>query len=157
MPVYVLHGFRWSRRSIRHHIILNNIDDGAPEYIVAPKTSAALLESLRGLYPKLLEALPTLRFVEQYDPADMSTLSQPYAFVADKVEVCQLSLDLSEVMGRGVATEGWEALLELRDQIAPGEKVSWWVVYNGDEKREFNDEIGNEVSRSGSLPLVRAC
>jgi len=71
-------------------------------------------------------------------------LSQPYAFVADKVEVCQLSLDLSEVMGRGVATEGWEALLELRDQIAPGEKVSWWVVYNGDEKREFNDEIGNE-------------
>ncbi|MCJ1244891.1 hypothetical protein MMC30_002092 [Trapelia coarctata] len=138
MPIYVLHGFRWPRRGIRHHIILNNIDDAAPEYIVAPKTSTSLLQSLRGFYPHVMKALPNLRFVEQYDPADVSSraLSQPFAFVADKVEICQLSLDIGEIIGQGVPAEGWGALLELRDQLAPGEKVGWWVVYNGDEQRE---------------------
>ena len=137
MPVYVLHGFRWPRSAIRIHIILNNIDDAAAEYIVSPGTSSSLLQSLRGLYPDLLKSLPNLRFIEQYDPADISdsALSQPYAFVADKVEVCRLSVDITEVMGQGVATDGWGALLELRDQLAPGEKVGWWVVANGDEQR----------------------
>lgn len=168
MPIYVLHGFRWPRRGIRHHIILNNIDDAAPEYIVAPKTSASLLHSLRGFYPSVMKSLPNLRFVEQYDPADVSSraLSQPYAFVADKVEVCQLSLDIGEIIGQGVPAEGWGALLELRDQLAPGEKVGWWVVYNGDEQREaplakslsydeVYEENGDQVSlsRSGSYIL----
>ena len=161
MPIYVLHGFRWPRRGIRHHIILNNIDDAAPEYIVSPKTSASLLQSLRGFYPHAMKALPNLRFVEQYDPADVSSraLSQPYAFVADKVEICQLSLDIGEIIGQGVPAEGWGALLELRDQLAPGEKVGWWVVYNGDEQREApvinsctsdeaHAENGDEVSGS---------
>ena len=137
MPVYIVHGFRWPRRSIRHHIILNNIDDAAPEYIVAPQTSASLLESFRDFYPKLMNNLPSLRFVEQYDPTDVSSraLSQPYAFVVDKCETCHLSLDLGDVIGQGVGAETWGALVELRDQLAPGEKVGWWVVYNGDEKR----------------------
>lgn len=38
-------------------------------------------------------------------------------------------------MGRGVNPDGWEALVELRDQLAKGEKVGWYVVYNGDEER----------------------
>ncbi|MCJ1398222.1 hypothetical protein MMC11_001419 [Xylographa trunciseda] len=153
MPAYVVHGFRWPRSAIRIHIILNNIDDAAAEYIVSPGTSASLLQSLRDLYPNLMKALPNLRFVEQYDPADVSAsaLSQPFAFVADKVENCRLSVDIGEVMGQGVATDGWAALVELRDQLAPGEKVGWWVVCNGDERRpkppggsEHSDERDNE-------------
>lgn len=34
MPVYVVHGFRWPRGKIRIHVILNNIDDAAPEWLV---------------------------------------------------------------------------------------------------------------------------
>lgn len=107
-----------------------------------------------------MKGLPNLRFVEQYDPADVSSraLSQPYAFVADKVEICQLSLDIGEIIGQGVAAEGWGALLELRDQLAPGEKVGWWVVYNGDEQREApvtrclsNDEAYEENGEEVSL------
>jgi hypothetical protein len=51
---------------------------------------------------------PTLQFVEQYDEKDTSpnATSQPYAFVADKVERCGLSADVGEVMGRGVGAEG---------------------------------------------------
>ncbi|KAA6415131.1 MAG: hypothetical protein FRX48_01883 [Lasallia pustulata] len=137
MPVYLLHGFRWPRAAIRIHIILNNIDDAAAEWISSPTTSSALLESLRTLHPDLMAALPNLRFIEQYDPADTSpaATSQPYAFVADKIERCELSVDVSEVMGEGVNPDEWGALVELRDQLAKGEKVGWYVVYNGDEER----------------------
>lgn len=137
MPVYLLHGFRWPRTAIRIHIILNNIDDAAAEWISSSTTSSALLESLRTLHPDLLSALPNLQFIEQYDPTDTSpaATSQPYAFVADKVEKCELSVDVSEVMGKGVNADGWGALVELRDQLAKGEKVGWYVVYNGDEER----------------------
>ena len=163
MPAYVVHGFRWPRSAIRIHIVLNNIDDAAAEYIVSPRTSASLLQSLRDLYPNLMKALPNLRFVEQYDPADVSAsaLSQPFAFIADKVESCRLSVDIGEVMGQGVAADGWGALVELRDQLAPGEKVGWWVVCNGDEQRpkppggsDNSDERENEVRYSTEILLT---
>ena len=137
MPVYLVHGFRWPRASIRYHIILNNIDDAAPEYIVIPKTSEALLESFQEKWPEIMKPLPKLRFIEQYDPADTSNsaTSQPFAFVADKVESCGLSLDVCEAMNEGVSKGGWDALMDLKDQLAPTEKLGWWVVYNGDELR----------------------
>lgn len=138
MPVYLVHGFRWPRSAIRRHVILNNIDDAAPEYIVSPKASAALLESFHELYPDIMNTLPKLRFVEQYDPHDVSdsALSQPHAFVADKVELCHLSLDVTDTMEKGVGQKGWDALWDLREQLAPGQKLGWWIVYNGDESRE---------------------
>ena len=139
MPVYLLHGFRWPRIAIRHHIIFNNIDDAAPEYIVAPQTSAALLESFRDLYTEAMDALPKLRFIEPYDPMDVSSsaLPQPFAFVADKVEICHLSLHVSDAITQGIPNEGWDALMDLKDRLAPAEKLGWWVVYNGDELRKL--------------------
>ena len=47
-------------------------------------------------------------------------------------------------MGRGVNADGWGALVELRDQLAKGEKVGWYVVYNGDEERWAPPEEENE-------------
>ena len=34
MPVFVLCGFRWARTLIHHHVILNNVDDATPDYIM---------------------------------------------------------------------------------------------------------------------------
>lgn len=155
MPVYIVHGFRWPRTAIRIHIILNNIDDAAAEYIVSPLTSAALLDNFHQLYPEVMSSLPTLRFIEQYDPeVTTGCSSQPFAFVADKVELCELSLDIGEVMGQGVATEGWGALMEMRDHLAPGEKIGWWVVYNGDELRPIPDtELSNGEKQWQVCPL----
>lgn len=42
--------------------------------------------------------------------------------------------------GPVVTPEAWEALAQLRDKIAEGEKIGWWVVYNGDPERSFIDE-----------------
>jgi hypothetical protein len=104
---------------------------------MAPPTSRALLQNLTELYPTLIPSLPSLRFVEQYDPTDESVeaKSQPYAYVADRVQEVKLGEDVSEVMGRGIKPEAWDAMVELRDKIAPDERLSWFVVVCGDVER----------------------
>lgn len=53
-----------------------------------------------------------------------------------------LSLNIEEVVaeGPGVTAAAWEAFAQLRDKIAPGEKIGWWVVYNGDPERAYDSE-----------------
>ena len=145
MPVYLLHGFRWSRKEIRIRVVLSNLDDASPDWLQGPRSSAALIANFQKEWPEIMASLPNLRFIEQYDPLDdrpQAMGSQPYVYVADKVEECGLSLDVSEVMGRGIGTESWGALAELRDNLAAGAKVGWWVVYNGDEERLHSKDAG---------------
>jgi hypothetical protein len=53
-----------------------------------------------------------------------------------------LSLNVEDVIagGPGVTAAAWEAFADLRDKIAPGEKIGWWVVYNGDPERPYDSE-----------------
>ncbi|KAI1815798.1 hypothetical protein GGS20DRAFT_305090 [Poronia punctata] len=44
MPTYLCHGFRWHRRGIRGYIARYDIDDGAPEWVIAPRSEAALVD-----------------------------------------------------------------------------------------------------------------
>lgn len=149
MPTYLIHGFRWPRPLIRIHIILQNLDDAAAEWICSPTTTMALLQNFVELFPHAMPFLPQLRFIEQYDPSDLSaaSLSQPHAYVADIVEEVKLGVDVDEVRGKGVGNEQWGALMEIRDKIAPDEKVGWWVVVCGDEERWAPPT--NELSRGG--------
>ncbi|KAF2495548.1 hypothetical protein BU16DRAFT_392733 [Lophium mytilinum] len=151
MPTYLCHGFRWPRPLIRIHIILQNLDDAAAEWLMAPATTATLTQNFHTLYPELMASLPSLRFIEQYDPADTTAKSQPFAYVCDQVHEVQLGVDIDEVRGRGVANEAWGALVDLRDKIAPGEKVAWFVVVNGDVERWAPPTVGLlEGSSAGS-------
>ncbi|OAQ71399.1 hypothetical protein VFPPC_03704 [Pochonia chlamydosporia 170] len=50
MPTYLCHGFRWYRRNIRIFVILNNLDDCAPDWIVGRDTAALLLSQLAESY-----------------------------------------------------------------------------------------------------------
>jgi hypothetical protein len=45
MPTYLCHGFRWQRPSIRVYVIVQDLEDASPEWIVAPKGSQSILES----------------------------------------------------------------------------------------------------------------
>lgn len=215
MPVYILHGFRWPRAGltgIRVYIILQNLDDAAAEYIQAPQTQASILGTFHKNHPEQMKHLPGLKLVEQYDPDDLESVnavSQPYAFIADKVVTMgvggvvagtggsdgtanslpslpsspkrstdatkatatngasatttngtitahgknesnptadgavapMLSRNLEDVIseGPGLSAAGWDALADLRDAISPGERIGWWVVYNGDPERGFPD------------------
>lgn len=144
MPTYVCHGFRWPRPLIRIHIILQNLDDAAAEWLMAPATTATLLQNFRTLYPAIMPQLPGLNFIEQYDPMDerAESKSQPYAYVCDVVHEVKLGIDVEEVRGKGVSNEGWNAVMELRDAIAPGEKVAWFVVVCGDTERWAPPTVG---------------
>ncbi|TKA45592.1 hypothetical protein B0A54_04131 [Friedmanniomyces endolithicus] len=155
MPTYLLHGFRWPRPLVRVHIILQNLDDAAAEWLVAPQTTLALLQNFHYLYPECMLHLRGLRFIEQYDPNDTgpSAASQPYAYVADIVHEVKLGVCIDDVTTKGIATEQWGAALELRDRLAPEEKVGWYVVVCGDEERWAPPTIGQleAGARSGSL------
>lgn len=135
MPTWLVHGFRWPRPAIRIHTIVQNLDDVATEWLMAPQTTDALFENFKKLYPEMMAHLPALRFIEQYDPNDLVTKSQPYAYICDQVHEVQLGVDIDEVRGQGVANDAWAAMADLRDKIAAGEKVAWFVVVNGDVER----------------------
>ncbi|KAI1498669.1 hypothetical protein F5X99DRAFT_411848 [Biscogniauxia marginata] len=62
MPTYLCHGFRWHRRSIRLFILVRDIEDAAPDWVLAPRCSAALIEQLYELFDFLpTRALPQPR------------------------------------------------------------------------------------------------
>lgn len=104
---------------------------------MAPRTTKALLQNLTELYPTLIPSVPHLRFIEQYDPLDESveSKSQPYAYVADRVHEIKLGADINEMTGKGIKPDAWDAMVELRDKLAPGERLSWFVVVCGDIER----------------------
>lgn len=148
----MLHGFRWPRAGItgiRVYIVLHNVEDAAAEYLQQPLTTELLLESFKRTQPDLMPRLPELRFIEQYDPADESsnTVSQPFAYVAAKVVTIPdgpppgagPGLNIEDVVeqGSGLSGDETEALETLRDRLAPGEKIGWFMVYNGDPERWY--------------------
>ncbi|KAG9787227.1 hypothetical protein KCU88_g2058, partial [Aureobasidium melanogenum] len=232
MPVYLVHGFRWPREGftgIRVHAVVHNLDDCSVEYIQNEHSRAELLKSFRKTWPEIMKELDgpattgrdsRLEFIEQYEPDDLESpnaVSQPYAFVGDKVvmiaakpgttttaqttgvstptmpstpktpgsgsqqqqqqsrrqpvtspkstttpsgsvgkksgaaaaaavaaafDPTALSINIDEVIaqGPGTSAKAWEAFADLRDKLAEGEKIGWWVVYNGDPERSYDDD-----------------
>ncbi|KAN0104947.1 hypothetical protein V8E51_010692 [Hyaloscypha variabilis] len=201
MPTYLVHGFRWQRQNIRIHVILHDLEDAAPEWVVAPATSVTLLNSFYSLYdflppsnpppasyplpaptekiitkekdgpPKTLtkkkgsiaslgslgrKSRPTkidakgtngngngvhagdkseseasrttsasreskgkkptfndwsvVKFIEQYDPNDMSSTSQPYAYVGDYMVEVKLGASVNEEIAKYEARQRAEEL-----------------------------------------------
>ena len=183
------------------------------EYIQNDNSRASLLMSFRKNYSDTMVELEKggrrIDFLEQYDPDDddpKTAVSQPYAFVCDRVamiaggsnaeyyssklmqnkqaksgrqvkeraktqpmslaapynspaNITALSANMENVIaeGSGFSTEQWEALADLRDKLAEGEKIGWWCVYNGDPERSFDEgEEGMEDVAEGKeeKPLV---
>ncbi|KAI4642002.1 uncharacterized protein J4E78_010303 [Alternaria triticimaculans] len=156
MPTWLVHGFRWPRAQIRIHVILQNLDDAAPEWLMAPATTACLIQNFKSQWPQEMAALPDLRFIEQYDPDDLTVKDQPYAYVCDVVHEIKLGVDVEEMRGAGLGDDQWAAIADLRDKVAPGEKLGWFVVVNGDIERwappleEEDDDITPEASHVSS-------
>lgn len=164
MPVYMIHGFRWPRAGftgIRVYIVLHNLEEAAAEYIQQPLTSELLSESFQKTQPDLVARLPELRFIEQYDPYDetSNTVSQDYAYVATKVltipdggsevpDSAGPGMNIADCVeqGSGLSQDESEALEELRNRLAPEEKIGWFMVYNGDPDRYYPPSEDEEDS-----------
>lgn len=55
MPTYLCHGFRWKRRSIRVYVVVQNLDDAAPEWVIKRGSARCLIESFYDLFDFLPE------------------------------------------------------------------------------------------------------
>lgn len=152
MPVYLLYGFRWPRggfTGIRVYIVLHNLENATAEYLQQPLTSQLIYDSLSKSQGDIVGRLPDLRFIEQYDPEDTTSetaVSQPFAYVAARVveipnaaspgaDACWNVEDLNNEPG--LSDDASAALEQLRDNLAQGERIGWWIVYNGDPERYF--------------------
>lgn len=154
----MLHGFRWPRAGftgIRVYIVLHNLEEAAAEYIQQPLTTELLAESFHKTQADLVTRLPELSFIEQYDPADETsgTVSQDYAYISTRVlEIPEdgsgdcggENIEDCVEQGSGLTDDQTAALEELRDRLAPGEKIGWYLVYNGDPERWFPDSEDEE-------------
>lgn len=158
MPVYMLHGFRWPRAGftgIRVYIVLHNLEEAAAEYIQQPLTTELIAESFHKTQADLVNRLPELSFIEQYDPADETsgTVSQDHAYISTRVlEIPEdgsggsggENIEDCVEQGSGLTDDQTAALEELRDRLAPGEKIGWYLVYNGDPERWYPDSEDEE-------------
>ncbi|KAM7216002.1 hypothetical protein V8F06_008580 [Rhypophila decipiens] len=61
MPTYLCHGFRWQRRSIRVYVVVQNLDDASPEWIIPAKSSQCILQSFYNLFEFLPYRAPPSR------------------------------------------------------------------------------------------------
>ncbi|KAH8912353.1 hypothetical protein BR93DRAFT_74303 [Coniochaeta sp. PMI_546] len=61
MPAYLCHGFRWQRRSVRVFVIVQNLDDASPEWIIPARSSQCILESFYNLFDFLPYCVPPPR------------------------------------------------------------------------------------------------
>lgn len=138
MPIFLVHGFKWSRATIRIHVIINNIEEAAPDYLMSQTTPDAFRASFTKTYPEIMKNIPNLEFVEQYDPEDQRPTAPPYAFVADKVVKSNLSINVREAQEQEptISPAAWDAFLDLKEKLgAQDEEVGWFAVYNGDVER----------------------
>lgn len=71
-------------------------------------------------------------------------------------DATSLSINVQEVIaaGPGLTNRAWEAMADLRDNLAKGEDIGWWVIYNGDPEREVldsDDDSGSDYEREQIL------
>ncbi|KAG8528325.1 uncharacterized protein KY384_007243 [Bacidia gigantensis] len=120
-------------------------------------SASAFMKSLHKLHPGLTKSMPGLKLVEEYDPEDLSDTgggaTQECAWVAERVVEYAKGVEMGLVGGngaigsRGTGTGGKKeeegagsAIAELKDQLAPEEKVGWWIIWNGDPERGDDGE-----------------
>ncbi|KAL8718809.1 MAG: hypothetical protein Q9225_004093, partial [Loekoesia sp. 1 TL-2023] len=146
-------GFAWDRADVRVFVVLKEVDDAAPNNLMSGRSEEAMNQKFEELHPAAMANLPPLRFIEPLNPNSekFNYPSEPYVFVADVVVQSEDFIDVTQTMGAHIPRTQLEALTELRDRIAPGKKIGWYVVHNGDpeiaeQERLVEEDDGNEVN-----------
>ncbi|KAL9599404.1 MAG: hypothetical protein Q9219_003841 [cf. Caloplaca sp. 3 TL-2023] len=144
MSVFLVHGFGWARNDVRVFVVLKEVDDAAPNNLMSGESEEAMNEVFRKLYPGPMADLFPLRFIEPLNPNNekFKYPSEPYVFVSDVVVQSEDFIDVTQAMSISIRPAQWEALAELRDQIAPKQKIGWYVVHNGDPAVAQQERLG---------------
>ncbi|KAI4200341.1 MAG: hypothetical protein LQ350_003989 [Teloschistes chrysophthalmus] len=149
MSVFLVHGFKWARNEIRVHVVLQEVDDAAPNNLMSGESEEAMNENFRDLYPGPMAKLPPLRFIEPLNANNekFKYPSEPYAFVVDAVVQSEDWIDVTDAMNKAhIPASQWDAMADLRDIIARGEKIGWFVVHNGDRELAKQERLRKEAN-----------
>ncbi|KOS21362.1 hypothetical protein ESCO_005157 [Escovopsis weberi] len=168
MPTYLCHGFRWERALIRIFVIVEDIDEAAPDWVISRGSSRALLERIAAKFdfvPRravLVNSWSAVKLLEEHDPRDTAAATRPYAYVADHAVRVDLGADVEGEMrrygemvggdsgGGGGGGGGGAVWFErLRDELQAGAGIGWYVVVCGDEERYAPPREGADEEGSG--------
>ncbi|ENH73883.1 hypothetical protein FOC1_g10011203 [Fusarium oxysporum f. sp. cubense race 1] len=83
MPTYLCHGFRWHRRDIRIFVILNDLEDAAPNWVLAPASSYCILDQLHAKYDFLPELSPPTTPTQKSISAKNANIKKQFDHVDD--------------------------------------------------------------------------
>ncbi|EWG42233.1 hypothetical protein FVEG_04121 [Fusarium verticillioides 7600] len=83
MPTYLCHGFRWHRRDIRIFVILNDLEDAAPNWVLAPASSYCILDQLHAKYDFLPELSPPTTPTQKSVSAKNANIKKQFDHVDD--------------------------------------------------------------------------
>ncbi|KAJ4161414.1 hypothetical protein NW765_006272 [Fusarium oxysporum] len=83
MPTYLCHGFRWHRRDIRIFVILNDLEDAAPNWVLAPASSYCILDQLHAKYDFLPELSPPTTPTQKRISAKNANIKKQFDHVDD--------------------------------------------------------------------------
>lgn len=79
MPTYLCHGFRWQRKSIIVYVVVQNLDDAAPHWIIKRHSARNFIESFYNLFEFLpactLPPSTTVSRVGSFSAASQSVVS----------------------------------------------------------------------------------
>ena len=112
-----------------------------------------------------MEALPNLRFIEEYSVNQIEA-SSPYGYVADTVHEVIPSVDIDEIRQQPMSDAKWSAICELRDHLggvygadASAVKLGWYVVVCDDPERlvypEGVDGETNGIDEDGETSTIK--
>lgn len=131
------------------HVVLQEVDDAAPNNLMSGESEEAMNENFCELYPGPMAKLPPLRFIEPLNANNekFNYPSEPFAFVADAVVQSEDWIDVTHAMNKAhIPAAQWDAMADLRDLIAKGEKIGWFVVHNGDRELAKQERLRKELN-----------
>ncbi|KAH8172809.1 hypothetical protein LIA77_07064 [Sarocladium implicatum] len=125
MPTYLCHGFKWERQALRGWIIIHDVEDAQPDWIIAPASKDGILATFAREHPFVPfgpawtreEEAPEdedeaegwyepVHLLEEYSATvETREPARPFAYVADHVVRVDHGVDIGEEMRKYEALE----------------------------------------------------
>lgn len=160
MPTYLCHGFKWQRRSIIVYIVVQNVDNAAPEYIVRQGSPYSLITSFYTLFDFLPDCVfpptrPSSVATRTYS-IDRSSIATS-SVKDDNESINYRSIQPNRSRSRGRSVSGLQSrqssqyYVESRDKETPMPRKE---SSNSSRKRSKSDTARNNIPPNSSSPMA---
>lgn len=160
MPTYLCHGFKWQRRSIIVYIVVQNVDNAAPEYIIRSGSPYSLISSFYTLFDFLPDCVfPPTRsssIATRTYSIDRSSIATS-SVKDDNESINYRAIQPNRSRSRGRSVSGLQSrqssqyYVESRDKEMPMPRKE---SSNSSRKRSKSDTTRNNIPPNSSSPMA---